>query len=346
MQIKKIGLKNFRNHQSLSFDFSNGLNVLTGNNAVGKTNIVEAIYYLSLARSFRTNEDEDLIKKNQDRAEIDAVIVEGEITRKIKIVITKEGKVVMINGKSIAKLSELSKCVNVILFQPKDVMLFSGPPKDRRNFLDISISKKSNIYLDYITRYEKVLKERNDLLKADSINQTLLDVTTELMVKLSGSIISYRQMYVKDINDILNKITRALTGEKGKFELKYYPFVAYDAFKRVEESDFKHKQTSIGIHREDISISLNGRDIATFGSQGENRIAALALKLSPYFLIEDKDKKPIIVLDDVMSELDKNHQEKLIAFLRKFSQVFITGTKLDIPDCNHLQINKQTKEVF
>ena len=172
MEIKKIGLKNFRNHQSLSFDFSNGLNVLTVNNAVGKTNIVEAIYYLSLARSIRTNEDEDLIKKNQDRAVIDAVITEGEITRKIKIVITKEGKVVMINGKSIAKLSELSKCVNVILFQPKDVMLFSGPPKDRRNFLDISISKKSSIYLDYITRYEKVLKERNDLLKADSINQT------------------------------------------------------------------------------------------------------------------------------------------------------------------------------
>ena len=355
MLIKQIGLKNFRNHQSLSFDFSDHLNVLTGNNAAGKTNVVEAIYYLSLARSFRTGDDEDLIKKNQERAEIDAVITEGEITRKIKVIITKAGKVVMINGKNISKLSELSKCVNVILFQPKDVMLFSGPPKDRRNFLDISISKKSAIYLDYISRYEKVLKERNDLLKADTINQTLLDVTTELMVKLSGSIISYRQMYVKDINDILNKITRALTGDKGKFELKYYPFVAYDkdfaenakkAFKRAEESDFKHKQTSIGIHREDISISLNGRDIATFGSQGENRIAALALKLSPYFLIEDKDKKPIIVLDDVMSELDQNHQQKLITFLRKFNQVFITGTKLDIPDCNHLLINKQTKEVF
>ena len=355
MQIKNLGLRNFRNHAYLNFEFSNNLNVLTGPNAVGKTNIVEAIYYLSLGRSFRANDDGALIKRNQDNAEISAVINEGELTRKIKIKISKTGRTITINGKSISKLSELAKCVNVILFQPKDVMLFSGPPRDRRNFLDISISKKSSIYLDYITRYEKVLKERNDLLKADSINQTLLDVTTELMVKLSGSIINYRQMYVKDINDILNKITHALTGEKGKFELKYYPFVAYDAgfaenakkaFKRVEESDFKHKQTSIGIHREDISISLNGRDIATFGSQGENRIAALALKLSPYFLIEDKDKKPIIVLDDVMSELDKNHQEKLITFLRKFNQVFITGTKLDIPDCNHLQINKQTKEVF
>ena len=355
MLIKKISLKNFRNHNSLSFDFSDHLNVLTGLNAVGKTNVVEAIYYLSLGRSFRTNEDVELINKNHEKAEINAIILEGELTRKIKIIITKTGRMVMINGKSISKLSELSKCVNVILFQPKDVQLFSGPPRDRRNFLDISISKKSSIYLDYISRYEKVLKERNDLLKSDNINQTLLDVTTELLIKLSGSIISYRQMYVKDINDILNKITRALTGGKGKFELKYYPFVAYDAdfienakkaFKRAEESDLKHKQTSIGIHREDISISLNGRDIASFGSQGENRIAALALKLSPYFLIEDKDKKPIIVLDDVMSELDHNNQERLIKFLRKFNQVFITGTKLDIPDCNHLLINSKTKEVF
>ena len=355
MLIKKIGLKNFRNHKYLTFDFSDHLNVITGLNAVGKTNVAEAIYYLSLGRSFRGNDDVDLINKNQEQAEINAIILEGEITRKIKIIIAKTGRTVIINGKNISKLSELSKCVNVILFQPKDVMLFSGPPRDRRNFLDIAISKKYNVYLDYLSRYEKVLKERNDLLKADNIDQTLLDVTTELLIKLSGSIISYRQMYVKDINDILNKITRALTGEKGRFELKYYPFVPYDAnfqenakkaFKRAEESDFKHKQTSIGIHREDISISLNGRDIATFGSQGENRIAALALKLSPYFLIEDKDKKPIIVLDDVMSELDNNNQERLIKFLRKFNQVFITGTKLDIPDCNHLQIKSQTKEVF
>ena len=355
MLIKQLNLRNFRNHQSLSFDFSENINTITGPNAVGKTNIVESIYYLSLAKSFRTDEDTDLIKKNQDKAEINATIVEGEITRKIKVIITRNGRSVMINGKPIANRQELFKVVNVILFQPKDVMLFSGPPMDRRNFLDISISKKSSIYLDYIFRYKKVLKERNELLKAEKLDQTLLDVTTEMLVKLSGSIISYRQMYVKDINDILNKITRALTGEEGTFELKYYPFVPYDtnftdnakkAYKRAEESDFKHKQTSIGIHREDISISLNGRDIAAFGSQGENRIAALALKLSPYFLIDDKDKKPIIVLDDVMSELDINNQRRLIKFLRKFNQVFITGTELNIQECNHLVIKPKTKEVF
>ena len=355
MQIKNISLKNFRNHSYRNFDFSNNLNVITGENAVGKTNIVEAIYYLSLGRSFRANDDSELIKRNHERAEINATILEGELTRKIKVNITKNGRAILINGKNISKLSELSKCINVILFQPKDVMLFSGPPRDRRNFLDISISKKSAMYLDYISRYDKVLKERNDLLKSEKVDRTLLDVTTEMLVKLSGSIISYRQMYVKDINDILNKITRALTGVKETFEVKYYPFVPYDAdfnenakkaFKRAEEGDFKHKQTSIGVHREDISISLNGRDIATFGSQGENRIAALALKLSPYFLIEDKDKKPIVVLDDVMSELDQKHQERLIKFLRKFNQVFITATKLDIPDCNHLLIKQEEKEVF
>ncbi len=354
MLIKKITLKNFRNHTFLSFDFSSRLNALSGPNAIGKTNVAEAIYYLSLGHSFRTDEDVSLIQKNTDRAEIEATITEGELTRKIKVVITKLGRMITINGKNISKLSDLAKCVNVILFQPKDVSLFGGPPKDRRSFIDISISKKSTVYLDYLSRYDKVLKERNNLLKSEKVDQTLLDVTTELMVKLSGSIISYRQMYVQDINNILNKITRSLTGGKGTFELKYYPFVPYDAnysvnaknaFVKAEENDIKRKMTSIGIHREDLSMSYNGRDIATFGSQGENRIASLALKLSPYFLIEDKDKKPIIVLDDVMSELDQTHQEKLIKFLRKFNQVFITGTKLDIPDCNHLLIKPETKEV-
>ena len=353
MQIKNISLKNFRNHSYRNFDFSNNLNVITGENAVGKTNIVEAIYYLSLGRSFRANDDSELIKRNHERAEINATILEGELTRKIKVNITKNGRAILINGKNISKLSELSKCVNVILFQPKDVMLFSGPPRDRRNFLDISISKKSAMYLDYISRYDKVLKERNDLLKSEKVDRTLLDVTTEMLVKLSGSIISYRQMYVKDINDILNKITRALTGVEGKLEVIYKPFVEYGkdfqtealaAFKRAEERDLHAKVTSIGVHREDFSICLNGRDIGRFGSQGENRIVALALKLSPYFLIDDKEKRPVVVLDDVMSELDITHRQRLIKFIKKFEQVFITATKLEVEGASHYQIKKTDKK--
>ena len=155
---------------------------------------------------------------------------------------------------------------------------------------------------------------------------------------------------------ILIKITRALTGVKGKLEINYQPFVEYtkdfqkdalEAFKRAQERDLHQKATSIGVHREDFSISLNGRDIGEFGSQGENRIVALALKLSPYFLIEDKEKRPVIVLDDVMSELDLEHRKRLIEFVKKFDQVFITATKLEVEGASQYRIDKkEKKEVF
>ncbi len=355
MVVKSITLKNFRNHSYLTYSFSPNLNILTGDNAVGKTNVVEAIYFLSLAKSFRTSEEVELIQKGKEKAEIEAIVAEGELNRKIRVIVTKDGKQIFLNNKPISRLSELAKTTNVILFEPKDVLLFRGTPKARRNFLDISLSKKSQLYLDYIMRYERVLNERNEILKGDKVDRILLDSTTEMLVKLSGPIVSYRQIYVKDINDILNIITRALTGENDKFEVIYKPFIEYtaefsknakEAFNKALENDLRRKATTIGIHREDFSIALNGRDIGDYGSQGENRIAALALKLSPYFLIDDKEKRPIIVLDDVMSELDYSRQTRLINFLKKFEQVFITATKLEIDGASHYQIKKKEKEVF
>ena len=349
MFVKTLSVRNFRNHTYRDLEFSPGLNLISGNNASGKTNIVEAIYYLSLARSFRGVDDEDIIYRSSEFAEIDSLVVEGSLKRKIHIIITKKGRSVLVNGKKVSKLSDLTKCVNVLLFEPKDVLLFRGTPKERRNFLDINLSKQFPIYLEYISRYEKALRQRNELLKSGNYDQNLLNTTTEMLVKYAGPIIKYRAMYVKDINDILIKITRALTGVKEKIEIHYHPFVsdssdfdkvALEAYNRALESDLKHKATSIGIHREDISVSLNGKDIGTFGSQGENRLVALALKLSPYFMVKDEDKKPVIVLDDVMSELDEEHQARLIKFLKNFSQVFITGTELNIDGATHIQLNK------
>ena len=354
MIIKTLAISNFRNHSSKSLSFNPGINIISGPNTSGKTNIVEAVYYLSLARSFRGADDDELIAHGAEYAEIDSQILEGELRRNVRILITKKGRSVLVNGKKVSKLSDLAKCVNVLLFEPKDVLLFRGSPKERRNFLDISLSKQFPVYLEYISRYEKALRQRNELLKSGNCDENLLKVTTELLVKYAGPIINYRAMYVKDINDILIKITRALTGVEGKIEIKYNPFVqmsadyqtaALEAFNRSLDSDLKHKATSIGIHREDISVSLNGREIGTYGSQGENRLVALALKLSPYFIIKDEDKKPIVVLDDVMSELDDAHQKRLINFLRKFSQVFITGTELDIDGATQIKLNK-AKEVF
>ena len=348
MNIKRLTLKNFRNHLNVSFDFKQGINVITGNNGVGKTNIVEAIHYLSIARSFRTQDDNDLIGNNKDNGEIFAFIKEGDISRKIQILFSKNKRIIIINGKSAKKVSDLSKCVNVLLFEPKDVLLFKGSPKARRDFLDINISKKSIIYLEMISRYEKALKQRNDILKQEEVDLVLLESITEILIDLSKSIIKSRMEYLKDINDILIKLTRAIAGNNIDVQLTYQPFVALDdkyeenaknAFKSTLENDLKRKATSIGVHREDISVSLKGHDIATYGSQGENRLVALALKLSPYFLIENKEKRPIIVLDDVMSELDQAHRLRLIKLLDKFEQVFITATRLDIKDAvqYHLQ---------
>ena len=349
MIVKSIKLKNFRNHKYLSYEFKPGINIFTGNNGVGKTNVVEAIYYLSIARSFRTQLDSDLIKSGENIAEINSVVQEGEINRKIRILFTSQGRQVLINGKPIAKLSDLSRCVNVVLFEPKDVLLFRGLPKARRNFLDINISKKTPVYLDYISKYEKVLKQRNDILKADNVDLLLLETTTDLLIELSKPIVQFREVYVKDINDILIKITRALTGVEEPVEIHYHPFVKVDenysesakeAFKRALEGDLKRKATSIGVHREDFSITLKNKDIGEFGSQGENRLVALALKLSPYFLIEDKDKRPVVVLDDVMSELDQNHRMRLIKLLSKFEQVFITATRLEVKDAAQYTLKK------
>ena len=354
MIVKTLSLKEFRNHDYLTYQFSPGLNIITGPNGVGKTNIVEALYYLSVAKSFRINDSEGLVKKGKSNGEIYAEIAEGNITRKIRVVLTPNDHQIFINNKP-SRVLELAKVVNVILFEPKDVLLFRDSPRARRNFLDVSLSKKSFSYLENITRYNKVLKERNELLKSENVDKTLLDTTTEMLVKLSSMIVTYRQMYVKDINDILNKITRALTGEENQLEIIYKPFIensvdfqskALEAFKKAEEGDLRRKVTSIGVHREDFSVNLNGRDIGEYGSQGENRLAALALKLSPYFLIEDRDKRPIIVLDDVMSELDQNNRLRLIAFLKKFEQVFITATRLEVDGANHYQIKKKKKEVF
>lgn len=349
MQIKKLTLTNFRNYPHQTFEFKDGINILLGKNGVGKTNVAEAIYYLSLARSFRGVDDNDLIQSGCEYGSISADVQIGSLKRIIDINLLKSGRVIKINNKPINKLSDLATTINVILFEPKDVLLFKGAPKDRRDFLNISLSKYSSSYMAAINRYNKVLKQRNDVLKAEKLDKTLLDTTTEMLIKLAGPIVQYRTNYLKDINDILIKITRALAGTHADVKINYQPFVPYDdkyeesarnMFNKALEADLKHKATSVGVHREDFSIDLFNRDIATFGSQGENRLIALALKLSPYFLIKDKDKRPIVVLDDVMSEFDEKHQDNLVQFLKKLDQVFITATKLVINGASHYEIKE------
>lgn len=349
MIITKLILRNFRNYERLETRFSPKLNVIVGDNAEGKTNIVEAIHFLSLARSFRTTETSELIKNDRQFATIEARVEEDTIHRNIVAILTPSSKKITCNKKPIRKISELSSLINVIVFEPKDALMFNDSPLVRRNFLDINLSKKSPVYLESLMTFDKLLKERNSLLKEDNIDEVQLNVVTSQLINTEETLCRYRQTYVNEINNILSKIIVSIKGFKEEARLEYYPFVKVDAdfvqnairaYERNKESDIKHKITQIGIHREDMKMILNGKDISTHGSQGENRIAVIALKLAPYFLIEDKDKKPIVVLDDVMSELDKTHQDKLLKFLEKLEQVFITSTKLNVKNASIYEVKK------
>jgi DNA replication and repair protein RecF len=335
MKVERIQLRQFRNYRQLDVSFTDGINVLVGKNGVGKTNLVEAIDYLSLARSFRTPHDTLLIEKGQPFASIQAWILEDQVKRQLGIVITPEGKQISLNQKPLTKVSELTEYINVILFEPRDVLLFDDAPKVRRQFLDMTLSKHSKSYLELITLYEKLLKQRNQLLKLNKIDAAHLAVITEQMVDLSIPIVKARFQYITDLGELIGKVVKQIKGNHVSVTLQYVPYFSFKgdwktnalaAFKELESNDIKKKTTQTGIHREDFEVKFQQYDIAEYGSQGENRLIALALKLTPYFLIKDQDKRPIIILDDVLSELDKKTQSLLLEFLTKLGQVFITTT--------------------
>ena len=339
MILERLVLTNFRSYASLDLEFGEGANLILGSNASGKTNLAEAVYFLSLARSWRTQEEKNLIRFGSEACSIRAYVREGELHREILIELSEEGKRIFLNGKPVRRLSELSRITNVLLFTPSDVRLFKGPPGERRNFLDVSLSKRSNDYLALIGRHATLLKSRNALLKEGGRNRELLEVITEQLIEVQEPIVRYRTMYVTSLNAVLPGVLKDLRGETSACSLVYRPFVRDDgsfkqraqkAYQDALEGDLLHKSTSIGTHREDFSLKYNGKDVAEFGSQGENRMAALALKLSPFFLIEEPEKKPICVLDDVTSELDAENQARLLAYLEKLGQSFLTATDLSL----------------
>ena len=351
MILTKLSLRNFRTYDSLDISFERGLNIITGANAAGKSNLAEAIQFLSLARSWRTTDESILVKDGSLSALIRANVVEGRLSREIEIELSKNSKKIHVNGKAVRRLSELAKVVNVICFAPEDVQLFSSSPGERREFLDISLSKQSNDYFSLISTYQRLLKERNVLLKSDRVDMSLLEILTEQLATVSEPIVHYRTMYVSSLNAVLPNVLRKIRGDDATAELVYracarddgtFPDKIRSAFKESLNGDLMRKMTSVGPHRDDFVFKLNGKDISKFGSQGENRMAVLALKLAPSLLIEDEEKKPICVLDDVTSELDAKHIGDLSTLLKSFPQVFITTTNLDIDGASYIDVSSNT----
>ena len=351
MKVTHLELRNFRNYGSLSLDFTNGLTAIEGANGSGKTNLAEAIYYLSLAKSWRTSEDAAIIRNGEDYALVKAAVEENGLRRDIEISITANGRRISINGKQARRLSELSKLVNVILFSPEDVSIFKGPPSDRRSFIDTSLSKKSLDYFSLIGKYNRLLSERNAALKVNSPDLTLIGVLTEQLIEAGEPISRYRRMYIDDLNKVMSGLASELYGRDRRIVIVYKPFIknepswkeeATKAYKRSLEGDVTHKTTSIGIHREDFALNLDDMDISVYGSQGENRLAAIAMKIAPFFLIEDEGKRPITVLDDVYSELDGEHAKRLSDVIAKhLQQVFVTTAGAHINGASCVEVSGQ-----
>lgn len=340
MIVEKLTLEQFRNYEKINVDFKEGLNIILGQNGAGKTNLVEAIYYLSFARSFRTLNHRDLIMKNREFASIEALVKIDDENKKIKMILTNDGQKITCNKVELSKLSELADLINVIVFEPRDVGIFQASPRLRRSFLNMQLSKLSSRYLEACTRCAKLTKERNAILKSTRPNVDHLEIVTNRLIEESYEVCLRRKEFITMLEPLINKTLSAISFINRKISLKYDSYVEFEskedyfikaqkAFKDSLENDLKYKVTTIGVHHEDFSTYLNEALISNFGSQGEKRLTSIALKIAPYFLVEDRAKRPIVVLDDVLSELDQTHQDKMINFLEKFSQVFITGTHIN-----------------
>lgn len=348
MILKKIFLSNFRNYSNLELDFNKKINIFIGNNAQGKTNILEAIYVLSITKSHRCNKDLFLIKNGEIFTKVRGeVIFENSFNKKFEVLINSNSKRVSINDKVIRKTSEYISNINVVMFCPDDLEILKGPPSGRRYFLNIEISQFYNNYLKLINDYTKVLKNRNEYLKnnKNKINDNYLEILTNELIKRNIEIIGYRKEYINKINFYIKKIYKDITGDE-KIYIKYDTFVNIsneknmlnemkEKYDRVKYSELLQGMTLIGTHRDDFSIYINDIKINNYGSQGQHRLAILCFKLAEIEVFrENKYIKPILLLDDIFSELDEVKKNNIIKYIEKDLQVFITSTDLSKIDEN------------
>ena len=343
MWLSKIKIRNFRNYDLLEVIFEKGINYLYGSNGVGKTNLIEAIYYISNLESFRANEDKVMLKENKGEFFIEGIVNDIDYS----LLVSKDSKLLSIDGIVYKKYREYLGYVNVVEFIPEEVYLLKDFPKDRRKFLDKEISKINKNYLTDILIYNKLLKQRNELLKSDDgYKDELLSVIDDKMSSLQVGIINCRKSFLKTIEKIINEFKTSLN-ELYRFEIKYDccfdTITKEDILKKYQTNLVKDKEkmiTSLGVHKDDFKIYINGNDASNFGSQGEQRFIILLVKLALVILIKEQIKEfPILVLDDVFSELDESRKKEIYDIIMNFDQVFITGCNdKEIIDAN--KINK------
>lgn len=351
MIIKNIKLKNFRNYENLDFVLNNRLNIIIGNNAQGKTNILESIYFLSLTKSFFAVNDKVVIKKNCLYARIDGVITSNNGCNNLSILVNNYGKYLKIGNKEIKKSSDYLGYLKVILFSPDNIRLLKEGPSIRRRFLNIEISQLSKRYILILNQFNDLLKQRNEYLK--NIRNSLVDkdymlILNQKFAELAYQIYNFRNDFIVEINKRIKDIYKSIINIDN-IEIKYITDIKLndketmineiiDRLDRNYDKEILYGSTLIGPQRDDFCILLNGNDISSYGSQGQMRIAILSVKLSEIDIIFNKfGEYPVILLDDIFSELDVDKRNKLIKYLNCDKQVIITTT--DIENINEELVN-------
>ena len=339
MYNKSLELNNYRNYDNLSIEFERGTNILYGNNAQGKTNILESIYVASTTKSHRGSKDREIINFEKDEAHIKATVMKKDVPIRIDIHLKKnKSKGIAINGIPIRKASELFGVLNVVFFSPEDLNIIKNGPAERRRFIDLELCQLDKIYVHNLVNYNKIVNQRNKLLRDLGFNYdkelvSTLDIWDMQLADYGAKIITRRNQFIDEINEIIYGIHRNITNGKEELIVRYEPNITgnniYEELVRSRDKDLKLKTTSVGPHRDDISFLNKKIDIRKFGSQGQQRTAALSLKLSEIELVKSIIKDtPILLLDDVLSELDSNRQRHLLGNLYNV-QTIITCTGLD-----------------
>lgn len=340
MYIKNIKLSNFRNYEKADIDFSDKVNIFVGKNAQGKTNILESIYLSASGSSFRTSKDREMVRFGDDLCRV-VTEYENEGSGKIEISIGKDGyKKAKINGKTVSKASDFMDNIYVVVFSPEDLKIVKDEPEKRRNFIDRELCQLSVSYLVDLYNYKKVLLQRNAYLKEERIDENILRIWSDNLIKYGTKIIIERKKFVGRIAEISRKIHAGITAGDEDLFVRYAPNIKAaddpteqrkimaEAMEKNLAEDMKLRTTTIGPQRDDIELLVDGINIRKFGSQGQQRTAALALKLAELELIKsEKEVTPVLLLDDVLSELDPERQRYLISSLSGI-QLFITATEI------------------
>lgn len=348
MIIRSLELKNFRNYDELNLKLHEGINIFCGDNAQGKTNILEAVYTSCTSKSQKLAKDREMIRFGCDEAHIKTFIDRSGTGFRIDTHLKKNGsKGIAVNGVPIRKASELFGIANVISFAPGDLNIIKNGPSERRRFMDMELCQLNRPYLHDLVSYNRVLNQKNKLLKSAAFNNAadeFIDIYNEQLVTYGSGIINARAKFISDLEEIIKDIHLRISGSSEELRLIYDPYVSIDDFRHElserREQEIKNGVSLVGPHKDELIFMLNGVDLRNYGSQGQQRTAAISLKLSELKIAEQmSDSTPVLLLDDVLSELDRSRQNMLLSSISNI-QTLITCTGVDDFVRNRFHIDK------